>query len=86
VHIAPTIDGGVGTMTTGGAPIQFLDENGVRWTVTWRPAEHADLTRLEFVSETGDRRATEVIPLSDDAWKEINELSWQSLLRGAGSA
>jgi hypothetical protein len=71
-------------MTTGGrAPIGFRDEHGVRWTVTRRPAEYADLTQLEFVSETGERRVAEVIPLDDDTWDEVNELAWQSLLRGA---
>ena len=70
-------------MTRRGAPIEFSDGDGVRWTVTRSPAGLAGLVRLEFVSEAGERRTCEVVPLEDENWADLSDVAWQSLVRTA---
>jgi hypothetical protein len=41
------------------------------------------LVRLDFVSEAGERRTCEVVPLEDQSWADLNEGAWQSLLATA---
>jgi hypothetical protein len=65
----------------GGGAIEFRDESGKRWTVTRRPA--GDLVRLEFVSDESERRRSDVVPLDEPLWAEVNEQAWQALLRQA---
>ena len=68
-------------MTRSGLPIRFQDERGGWWTVTGRRA--GELMELEFVSDSGERRVTRVVPIDDDAWIAVNEHAWQSLLAQA---
>jgi hypothetical protein len=68
-------------MTMGGAPIRFRDRNGVEWTVTRRAS--GDLVELEFLSESGERRAATVVPIDERAWAEVAEHAWQVLLQQA---
>ena len=65
-------------MATVSVPIQFQDSNGVWWTITRGRA--GDLMQIEFVSESGERRVTTVVPIDDDAWGAVNERAWQALL------
>jgi hypothetical protein len=58
--------------------MEFRDERGKRWTVTRRPS--GDLVRLEFVNEDGERRVSDVVPLDDARWREVNERAWRALL------
>ena len=68
------------------SPIQFRDDDGVQWTVTRHDATQPELVRLLFVSEAGEGRSTDVIPLNEEGWAELNELAWRSILRGAPPA
>jgi hypothetical protein len=72
-------------MTRSGAPIEFRDAGRVRWTVTRSPTGQAGLVKLDFVSEDGERRTCEVVPLEDESWAELNDGAWQSLLATARS-
>lgn len=73
-------------MTTGGAPIRFHDERGVRWTVTRQAGSVPGVARLDFESTLGERRTCEVVELDEATWPSVNEQSWQLLLRGADEA
>jgi hypothetical protein len=67
----------------GGERAEFRDEHGVTWTVTRGPSGQLGLVRLNFVSETGERRTCEVVPLDDQNWADLSESAWQSLVRDA---
>ena len=64
-------------MGRGGSAL-FRDDQGVQWTASWRPAR--ELLRVEFVTETGDRRATEVQQIPDRLWARCSECAWRALL------
>jgi hypothetical protein len=63
--------------------IQFRDADGALWTVRRRTLGFGNLVRLDFESDSGERRRSDVIPLDEQAWDDVNRLSWQSLLRDA---
>jgi hypothetical protein len=67
-------------MKRSGAPIEFRDADGTLWTVTRSPTGRAGLVRLDFLSESGERRTCEVVPLEEEGWAELSEVAWQSLL------
>ena len=65
-------------------PIEFRDENGLRWTVEHRAVSGAAGTRqavIDLVCESGEHRVAEVIALDEGAWPDVNESAWRSLLR-----
>ena len=68
-------------MTTGGAPIQFRDRNGVEWTVTRRA--DGDLVRLTFLNESGESRVATVVPMDEGNWAEVGQHALQVLLQQA---
>jgi hypothetical protein len=67
----------------GGERAEFRDEHGVAWTVTRGPSGHVGLVRLNFLSERGERRTCEVVPLDDENWADLSAGAWQSLVRDA---
>lgn len=67
-------------------PIEFRDEEGLRWTVEHRIKPAAGGPRqavIDLVCESGEHRVCEVLPLENGAWEHVNEGAWRALLRRA---
>ena len=71
---------------TPSPPIEFTDEEGLRWTVEHRalPAGgDPHKVVLDLICESGEHRVAEVFPLDDENWSGVNENAWRFLLRRA---
>jgi len=81
---------GTGTLTTGARATvawraEFTDE-GVRWKVWSRPTMQPGLIRLEFESETGERRACDVLGFEERPWTDVDPRTLRMLVRAADAA
>jgi hypothetical protein len=67
-------------------PIEFCDDDGLRWTVEHRAVRGAAGARqavIDLVCESGEHRVCEVLALDEAAWPQVNESAWRALLRRA---
>jgi hypothetical protein len=62
---------------------RFTAADGVQWIVTRIPAVRAGAVRVEFMSDTGERRSCEVVPIADESWRDLPVDALQSLMRVA---
>jgi hypothetical protein len=60
-----------------------LTVDGVRWTVSSRPTTQPGLVRLEFQSETGERRVCDVLGLDQGRWTDVAAGTLGMLIRSA---
>lgn len=65
------------------APVHFLGENGLAWTVMRKAGGQAGRVMLEFKSSAGERRSCEVLPLDDGDWEALTERAWRAILQEA---
>jgi hypothetical protein len=70
-------------------PIQFADDDGIRWSVDARPAPRPDAPENElliFVSDDGQRRACNGARPPGATWQDVEERVWRALLRYADTS
>jgi hypothetical protein len=67
-------------------PRAEITVDGVRWTASSRPMTQPGLVHLEFESETGERRACDVLGFDPGRWRDVDPATWRTLIRSADAA